>query len=61
MFVAKVTGSLVSTHKVDAMVGSKLLVVEPYRLDAKALFHSLMPRITARSVHVKDLAMNFLV
>ena len=35
MFVAKVTGSLVSTHKVDSMVGSKLLVVEPYRLDAK--------------------------
>ena len=35
MFVAKVTGSLVSTHKVDAMVGSKLLVVEPYRLDGK--------------------------
>ena len=35
MFVAKVTGSLVSTHKVDSMVGSKLLVVEPYRLDAE--------------------------
>ena len=35
MFVAKVTGSLVSTHKVESMVGSKLLVVEPYRLDAK--------------------------
>jgi len=35
MFVAKVTGSLVSTQKVDAMVGSKLLVVEPYRLDAE--------------------------
>ncbi len=33
MFVAKVTGSLVSTQKVDAMVGHKLLVVEPYRLD----------------------------
>ena len=35
MFVAKVTGSLISTHKVDSMVGSKLLVVEPYRLDAE--------------------------
>ena len=35
MFVAKVTGSLVSTHKVETMVGSKLLVVEPYRLDAE--------------------------
>jgi ethanolamine utilization protein EutN len=33
MFIAKVTGSVVSTHKVDSMVGRKLLVVEPYRLD----------------------------
>jgi ethanolamine utilization protein EutN len=35
MFVAKVTGSLVSTQKVESMVGWKLLVVEPYRLDAQ--------------------------
>ena len=35
MFVAKVTGSLVSTQKVDNLVGHKLLVVEPYRLEAK--------------------------
>ena len=35
MFVAKVTGSLVSTQKVDSMVGYKLLVVEPYRLDVE--------------------------
>lgn len=35
MFVAKVTGSLVSTQKVDAMVGYKLLIVEPYRVDAE--------------------------
>ena len=35
MFVAKVTGSLVSTQKADAMVGYKLLVVEPYRLEAE--------------------------
>lgn len=35
MFVAKVTGALVSTQKVAAMVGYKLLVVEPYRLEAK--------------------------
>lgn len=34
MFVAKVTGSLVSTQKVDAMRGYKLLIVEPYRLEA---------------------------
>jgi ethanolamine utilization protein EutN len=35
MFVAKVTGSVVSTQKVDTMVGHKLLVVEPYRLEAE--------------------------
>ena len=35
MFVAKVTGSLVSTQKVQAMVGYKLLIVEPYRVDAE--------------------------
>lgn len=34
MFVAKVTGALVSTQKLDSMVGYKLLMVEPYRLDA---------------------------
>ncbi len=33
MFVARVTGSLVSTQKVGTMVGYKLLVVEPYRLE----------------------------
>ncbi len=33
MFVAKVTGSVVATQKVDSMVGHKLLIVEPYRLD----------------------------
>ncbi len=33
MFVAKVTGSVVSTEKVESMRGQKLLVVEPYRLD----------------------------
>ena len=35
MFVAKVTGSLVSTQKVATMVGYKLLVVEPYRVEPK--------------------------
>lgn len=35
MFVAKVTGSLVSTQKVATMVGFKLLIVEPYRIEAK--------------------------
>ena len=33
MFVAKVTGSVVATQKVSTMVGHKLLVVEPYRVD----------------------------
>jgi len=33
MFLAKVTGSLIATQKVESMVGHKLLVVEPYRLD----------------------------
>lgn len=35
MFVAKVIGSLVSTQKVETLVGQKLLVVEPYRLESK--------------------------
>ena len=34
MFVAKVTGSLVSTQKVSTMVGHKLMIVEPYRIDS---------------------------
>lgn len=35
MFLAKVTGSLVATQKVETLRGHKLLVVEPYRLDPK--------------------------
>ena len=35
MFVAKVTGAVVSTEKVESMRGQKLLVVEPYRLSEK--------------------------
>lgn len=35
MFVAKVTGSVVSTQKVKTMVGQKLMIVEPYRLEEK--------------------------
>ena len=35
MFVAKVTGSLVATQKVENMRGHKLLMVEPLRLDAE--------------------------
>ena len=33
MFIAKIVGSLVATQKVDTMIGQKLLVIEPYRLD----------------------------
>ena len=35
MFVAKVTGSVVATQKSASMVGHKLLIVEPYRIDPK--------------------------
>ncbi len=35
MFVARVAGSLVSTQKIETLVGYKLLVVEPYRLEAE--------------------------
>ena len=35
MFLAKVVGSMVATQKVDAMVGQKLMVVEPFRLESK--------------------------
>jgi ethanolamine utilization protein EutN len=33
MFVAKVTGSVISTQKVRSMTGHKLLIVEPLRVD----------------------------
>ena len=33
MFLARITGSVVSTQKVDEMVGQKLLVVEPLRVN----------------------------
>ncbi len=33
MFLAKVTGAVVATQKTESMVGRKLLVVEPYRLE----------------------------
>jgi len=34
MFIATVAGALVATQKVESMVGRKLLLVEPYRVDA---------------------------
>jgi ethanolamine utilization protein EutN len=36
MFIAKVTGSVVSSQKVASMVGRKLLTVEPLRIDPAA-------------------------
>ena len=33
MFIAKVTGSMVSTQKASTMVGHKLMLVEPFRID----------------------------
>ena len=36
MFLAQVTGCVVATQKVASMVGSKLLVVEPLRLDEES-------------------------
>jgi ethanolamine utilization protein EutN len=33
MFLARVTGSVVATHKVASMTGHKLLTVEPLRVD----------------------------
>jgi ethanolamine utilization protein EutN len=35
MFLARITGSLVSSHKVASMVGQKLLLVEPLRVNEK--------------------------
>ncbi|TWT92049.1 EutN/CcmL family microcompartment protein [Stieleria varia] len=35
MFIARVTGSVVSSTKVSSMTGHKLMVVEPYRLEEK--------------------------
>ena len=35
MFIGRITGSLVATQKVDSMVGQKLLIVEPLRINEK--------------------------
>lgn len=42
MFLARVTGNVVSTHKLPSMVGQKLLTVEPLRIDEKT-HESLVP------------------
>ena len=33
MFLGRITGSVVSTQKVDELIGSKLLMVEPLRVN----------------------------
>jgi ethanolamine utilization protein EutN len=35
MFLGRITGSLVATQKVESMVGQKLLVIEPLRVNEK--------------------------
>ena len=51
MFLARITGSLVSSQKVASMVGQKLLIVEPLRVDEQDQ-SSLKP--TGRSFVVVD-------
>lgn len=51
MFLGKVTGTIVSTHKVESMVGQKLFIVEPLRVDEKKK-DSLKP--TGRTFVVVD-------
>jgi len=36
VFVAKVTGSVVATQKVPEIVGYKLMIVEPYRVEPES-------------------------
>ncbi|MEX1232108.1 MAG: EutN/CcmL family microcompartment protein [Planctomycetaceae bacterium] len=33
MFLARITGSIVSTQKVESIIGQKLLIVEPLRVN----------------------------
>lgn len=33
MFIGRITGTIISTHKVASMVGQKLVIVEPLRVD----------------------------
>lgn len=51
MFLARIIGSLVATQKVESLVGQKLLLVEPLRVDEKDQ-KSLKP--TGRSFVVVD-------
>ena len=51
MFLARITGSMVATQKVASMVGQKLLIVEPLRVNEKDQ-SSLQP--TGRTFVVVD-------
>lgn len=51
MFLARITGSLVATQKVASMVGQKLLIVEPLRVNEQDQ-SSLQP--TGRTFIVVD-------
>jgi ethanolamine utilization protein EutN len=51
MFLARITGSVVSTQKVDSLTGQKLFLVEPLRVDEDD-HKSLKP--TGRSFVVVD-------
>ena len=35
MFLGRITGSLVASHKVESMIGQKLLIIEPLRVNEK--------------------------
>lgn len=35
MFLGRITGSIVATQKVESMVGQKLLIIEPLRVNEK--------------------------
>lgn len=47
MFLAKVTGSVVSTQKVDSMVGQKLMMVQAVSVDKKSKVQSTTRSIVA--------------
>ena len=51
MFLGRITGSLVSTQKVESMIGQKLLIVEPLRVDEET---KSFLRPTGRSFVVVD-------
>lgn len=51
MFIGRVAGTVVSSHKVEQMTGQKLFIVEPLRVDEKKK-DSLKP--TGRSFVVVD-------